>query len=48
MIYDVKKYKAIQSWNIPNTSSDIEILYMTVSNDERKIGVALGKHVIKE
>lgn len=33
---------------MPANSPDIEILYMTVSADNTKIGVALGTHVIKE
>ena len=48
-IYDQKDFQLIQSWNVPSTGTkEIEILYMTVSKDENKIGIALGKHIIKE
>jgi len=33
---------------VPAKTDDTEILYMTVSNNEKKIGVALGVNVIKD
>jgi hypothetical protein len=37
-----------QSWKVPTNNPEIEILYMTVSADDQKIGVAMGKNIIKE
>lgn len=47
-IYDAKTFKLVQDWQIPGTDPNVEILYLTVSKDDKKIGVALGKHVIKD
>ena len=52
-IYDNKEFTQTQSWNIPtyneaNNKSDIEILYMSVSEDQTKIGVVLGRVLIKD
>lgn len=51
-IYDQANFAPIQSWSIPTKNSGnsdkIEILYMTISQDEEKIGVALGKFIIKD
>jgi hypothetical protein len=33
---------------VPTNTPEIEILYLTVSSDDQKIGVALGSHVIKD
>jgi hypothetical protein len=38
-----------QSWTIPEQDDpEIEILYMAVSVDESRIGIALGKTIIKD
>jgi hypothetical protein len=47
-IYDDTEFTMQQKWNVPTTSDDIEILYMAVSQDQQKIGVALGKTIIKD
>lgn len=38
----------LQQWQIPNRDKGVEILYQTVSKDEKKIGVAIGKKLIKD
>ena len=38
----------VQSFSVPINDQDIEILYLTVSADDQKIGIALGKTLIKE
>ena len=35
-------------WEIPTSAPDIEILYMIVSDNEKKIGMTLGRHVIRD
>jgi len=49
-IYNQDTYEPIQQWNVPTKSQkdEIQILYMTISHDQTKIGVALGKALIKE
>jgi hypothetical protein len=53
-IYDQVNFNLTQSWNIPNKKTkegevdDIEILYMSVSKDEDKVGLVLGRNLIKE
>jgi len=46
-VYDSLTFEPIQTWNVPTTNKDIEILYLTVSNDDMKIGIALGKNLPK-
>jgi hypothetical protein len=48
-IYDQDTFKATQQMKIPNQGkdSDIEILHVTASHDDKKIGVTLGKRTIK-
>lgn len=53
-IYDQIDFSLVQSWNIPNKKNkenefdDVEILFMAVSKEEDKIGVVLGRNLIKE
>lgn len=47
-VYDCDTYELLQSWGVPTNSEDIEILTMTVSNDNQKIGVSLGRNIIKD
>ena len=49
-VYDQHDFSLRQGWSIPtaNQNSDIEILFMTVSQDEQRIGVALGRKFIKD
>tara|TARA_B110000285_G_C15078108_1_gene591907 strand:+ start:162 stop:1631 length:1470 start_codon:yes stop_codon:yes gene_type:complete len=50
-IYDQHNFNLKQTWSIPTKTqlnSDIEILFMTVSADEQRIGVALGRKLIKD
>jgi hypothetical protein len=51
-VYDQSTFLPTQTWSIPTKSNNsmdkIEILYMTMSKDEEKIGVALGKFIIKD
>lgn len=49
-IYDQHNFVQRQSWSIPTKAqnSDIEILFMTVSHDQQRIGVALGRKLIKD
>jgi len=44
---DQKSYEAIQTFNVPIKHGKIEILYITCSKDETKIGVALGTKLIR-
>lgn len=37
----------MQEFTVPSREEGIEILYMCVSHDDQKIGVALGKKMIK-
>lgn len=48
-IYDQETFKATQTMKIPNQGkdSDIEILHVTSTHDDSKIGVTLGKRLIK-
>ena len=43
-----RNFSEKQGWSIEQKTEDTEILYMTVSKDEKKIGVALGVNVIKD
>ena len=36
-------FEVLQSWKVPSADDDIEILYMTVSSDEKHIGLSLGR-----
>jgi hypothetical protein len=53
-IYDQLNFNLTQSWNIPNKRTkegegeDIEILYMSVSVNEDKVGLVLGRNLIKD
>jgi len=50
-VYDQDTFEPIQEWSIPTKSQkddDIEILYLTISPDETKIGVCLGRTLIKD
>ena len=49
-IYDQVTFKPKQQWNVPTKSQkdDIQILFLAVSDDQTKIGVALGKVLIKD
>jgi len=47
-VYSCLDYKPIQTWNVPASTEDSEILYINVSKDDKKIGVAMGRHVIKD
>ena len=49
-VYCQDNFAPMQKWSIPTKSQkdEIEILYLTVSSDEDKIGVCLGKHLIKD
>ena len=49
-MYDQYDFTPSQTWSIPTKSlqdQDIEILFMTVSADEERIGVALGRKLTK-
>lgn len=41
-IYDSLTYRPSQKWTVKPTSENVEILYLQVSDDEKKIGVILG------
>ena len=49
-VYDQHDFQVLQQWSIPTKSSgdDIEILYMAVSPDEQKIGICVGRQLIKD
>lgn len=48
-VYDDSNFSLIQSWNVPTQGSqELEILYMTVSKNDEKIGIALGVNIIKD
>lgn len=47
-ICDGESFSLIQKLNIPITRQDDSILYMTVSNDEKKIALAVGQKLIKD
>lgn len=46
-VHDNDSYETIQEFTVPTREEGIEILYLTVSKDDQKIGVALGKKLIK-
>lgn len=47
-IYDQNTFLPTQQMKIPSQGQeDIEILYVTASSDDKKIGVSLGKRFIK-
>ena len=49
MIKDNQDFNLIkQQWQVPNRAKGAEILYQTVSQDEKKIGVVIGKKQIKD
>ena len=50
-VYDNSEFRLLQQWNIPANSandSDIQILFMAVSDDQMKIGIVLGRIKIKD
>lgn len=48
IISDQTTYQVKQEWEVPTDDDKIEILYLTVSEDEKKVGVTLGKRLIKD
>ena len=46
-VHDNETYSTVQEWAVPTREEGIEILYLAVSKDDQKIGVALGKKLIK-
>lgn len=46
-VHDNETYTTLQEWAVPTREEGIEILYLAVSKDDQKIGVALGKRLIK-
>lgn len=46
-VHDNHTYGTVQEWAVPTREEGIEILYLTVSKDDKKIGVALGRKLIK-
>ena len=47
-IYDERYFDPIQEFEVPTSADDILILYVTLSPDENKIGIVLGRNLIKE
>lgn len=51
-IYESLSFREVQFWHVKPKISEqgkaVEILYMQISNDEEKIGVILGKRLIKD
>ena len=47
-IYDEVNFTEKQSFEVEGKTDRTEILYMTVSQDQKKVGVALGENVIKD
>lgn len=47
-IHNTDDFKVIQEWAVPTREEGIEILYLTVSKDDKKIGLALGKRMVKD
>jgi hypothetical protein len=43
-----ESFKCEQFWKVPIKSADIEILYLAVSKDDKKVGVSLGKNIIRD
>ena len=49
IINDNKDFHVVkQQWQIPNRDKGAEILYQTISKDEKKIGVVIGKKLVKD
>lgn len=46
-MHDNETYGTVQEWAVPTREEGIEILYLAVSKDDKKIGVALGRKLIK-
>ena len=48
-VYDESTFEPKQEWTIPERTKlpGIEILYMQVSDDQKKIGLILGRQLIK-
>ena len=48
-VYDQASFQPKQQWTIPEKTQEpeIEILYMQVSDDQEKIGIILGRQLIK-
>jgi hypothetical protein len=48
-IYDAASFKVVQAFDVPTGGNKkLQILFLTVSKDDRKIGVCLGEHIIKD
>lgn len=50
IIVDQVTLDRVQAWTIPvtNQTDDLVILYMTISKDQTKIGVSIGRKLIKD
>ena len=46
-VHDNDSYETLQEFTVPTREEGIEILYLCISKDDQKIGVALGKKLIK-
>lgn len=47
-LFDEHSFEKISEWYIPAQHPDQEILYITVSKDDKKIALAVGERVIKD
>ena len=47
-IYDNSSFQRKSNWTVKAKSEGVEILYLEISSDETKIGVIVGKQLIKD
>ena len=48
IITDQSDFVVKHEWTVPTNAPDIEILYLIVSDNEKKIGMTLGRMLIKD
>ena len=47
-VYDSSSFERKSNWTVKAKSQGVEILYLEISNDETRIGVIVGKQLIKD